>query len=92
MRPGAPSWQRFKLDQTFFGLKPADRVYLHEQIFDLIWHGEGRWDWDTIYNMPVHLRKFYVKKLNKIFDDQNKQIQQQQSKKSSAPKIAKPPR
>lgn len=92
MRPEAPSWQHFKLDQTFFGLKPTDRVYLHEQIFDLIWHGEGRWDWDTIYNMPVHLRKFYIKKLNKIFHDENERIKKQQSKKSSAPKIAKPPR
>ena len=76
----------------FFGLEAVDRVHLHEQIFDLIWHGEGRWDWDTIYNMPVHLRKFYVKKINKIFYEQNEKIKKQNSKKTSKPKIAKPPR
>ena len=61
---GAPSLPGFKLDQTFFGLKPSDRIKLHDNIFELIWHGEGRWDWNTIYNMPIFLRIYLVKKVN----------------------------
>lgn len=34
----------------------------------MIWFGEGRWDWDTIYNMPVFLRNFWIKKINEIID------------------------
>ena len=63
---GALSLLAFALEQTFFGFKPSDRVRLHESIFNLIWWGEGRWDWDTIYNMPIFLRDFWVKKVNKI--------------------------
>lgn len=62
----APLLPGFPLEQTFFGFKPDDRIALHENIFNLIWHGEGRWDWDTIYNMPIFLRKFYIKQINSI--------------------------
>jgi len=59
----------FRLEQTFFGFKPADRIMLHENIFNMIWWGEGRWDWDTIYTMPIFLRRFWMKKINKILSD-----------------------
>jgi hypothetical protein len=52
------------LDQTFFGFKPADRILLHKVLFDLIWAGNGRWDWQTIYNMPIFLRNFWIDNLN----------------------------
>jgi hypothetical protein len=66
---GTPSQLPFKLEQTFFGFNPDDRVKLHDNIFNLIWHGEGRWDWDTIYHMPIFLRRFYIKKVNKILQE-----------------------
>ena len=62
----APLLPGFKLEPTFFGLKPKDRIRLHENIFNLIWFGEGRWDWDTIYNMPVHIRALWTQKVNEI--------------------------
>jgi hypothetical protein len=34
----------------------------------MIWFGEGRWDWDTVYNMPIFLRNFWIKKINEIID------------------------
>jgi hypothetical protein len=78
---GAPSSLRFQLDQTFFGFNSSYRMQLHETIFNVIWFGEGRWDWETIYTMPVFLRNFWVKKINKIVEDRNK-IAKQQTQKS----------
>jgi hypothetical protein len=63
---GALSLLAFALEQTFFGFKPEDRVRLHDSLFNLIWWGDGRWDWDTVYNMPIFLREFWIKKINKI--------------------------
>jgi len=57
------------LDQTFFGFKPEHRIDLHDNLFNLLWHGDGRWDWDMLYNMPIFLRKFYVKRVNKLIED-----------------------
>jgi len=87
---GAPSHQRFRLDLTFFGYKREDRPKIHELLFDLVWAGEGRWDWDTVYNMPIWQREFWIKKINKI-QDQRKQARDKAQKKSSPKsKIQKP--
>ena len=83
MKTEAPSSLGFKLEQTFFGFKPQDRVQLHENIFNLIWHGEGRWDWDTIYTMPIFLRKFYIKRVNAIIQERIDRVEQQQQKQKS---------
>lgn len=62
----ALSLPAFVLEQTFFGFKPIDRTHLHDSLFNLVWWGEGRWDWDTVYNMPIFIRKFWIDKINKI--------------------------
>lgn len=77
MKTGALSQVPFQLTQTFFGFDASDRVQLHDTIFNLIWHGDGRWDWDTIYNMPIFLRKFYIKRVNKILEEREEAAEQQ---------------
>lgn len=67
----APSKLGFRLDQTFFGFNPEHRIDLHDNLFNLLWHGDGRWDWDMLYNMPIFLRKFYVKRVNKLIEDRS---------------------
>jgi len=69
----------FALEQTFFGFKPEDRVRLHDALFNLIWHGAGRWDFDTIYNMPIFLRKYWTTRVNAIVSpkDDNAEISTQ---------------
>jgi hypothetical protein len=79
---GTPSRLNFNLEPTFFGFKPEDRIRLHQTIFDLIWWGDGKWDWDTIYNMPIFLRKYWVSQVNKILRDReayNEKLREQQS-------------
>jgi hypothetical protein len=76
---GAPSSQGFRLEQTFFGFKPSDRVKLHESLFNLLWYGEGRWDWNTLYTMPIYLRKYWIKKITKMIADEEQRRSQQQS-------------
>ena len=81
-----PSNLHFQLDQTFFGFKPADRVILHENLFDLIWYGEGRWTFTDIYNMPIPMRRMWVNKLNE------KLHPTKSSPAPNQPNIAKPPK
>lgn len=67
---GAPSQPGFHSDHNFFGFKPHDRVQMHNNLFNLIWHGEGRWNWNDIYHMPIHIRKLWTTRINKILQDQ----------------------
>jgi hypothetical protein len=90
---GAPSQLGFNLDQTFFGFKPEDQVQLHDNIYELIWAGEGRWDWDTIYNLPLHIRRYWITKINKMRDERNSAIAEQQEKlaaRASSKTISRP--
>ena len=53
---------RFRWEQNFFGLGSGYKPALHEQIFDIVYHGNG-FNWSDVYNMPIWLRRFYYKKL-----------------------------
>ena len=38
-------------------------MHLFTQIHEIIFHGNGGYDYDTVYNMPIWLRKFTFSKL-----------------------------
>ena len=51
---------------------------LFKQIHEIVFHGNGGFDWHTIYNMPIWLRKFTFSQIQKHYDDEkeaNEKIQ-----------------
>ena len=66
----------FQLDLAFFGLTSEIarqyRINLFTQIHEIVFHGQGGYDWDTIYNMPIWLRKFTFHKMKQHYDELNK--------------------
>ena len=52
---------------TFFGLTLEYRMYLFTQIHEIIFHGNGGYDYNTIYNMPIWLRNFTFNKLKEHY-------------------------
>jgi hypothetical protein len=67
------------LDLTFFGLTQDYRLSLFSQIHEIIFHGNGGYDWSTIYNMPIWLRRFTFNKLKEHYDKQNEEAEKQQN-------------
>ena len=65
-----PTTPCFNLTPTFFGFKPEHQVHFHNQLFDLLWAGEGRWSFDDIYTMPLRIRKLWISRINKIRSDE----------------------
>ena len=63
------------MDLAFFGLTseivPQVRANLFSQIHEIVFHGQGGYDWDTVYNMPIWLRKFTFNKLKEHYESQN---------------------
>lgn len=39
-------------------------------IHEIVFHGNGGYDYDTIYNMPIWLRKFTFHKVKEWYDNQ----------------------
>jgi hypothetical protein len=74
------------LGLSFFGLISKDiptiRVNIFTQIHEIVFHGNGGYDWDTIYNMPRWLRLFTFSKIKEYYE-QEKQAIESSSKKSN---------
>jgi len=85
----APLLPGFQLSLIFSGFNTKYRLQLHETIFDIVWFGEGRWSWQDIYDMPIFLRRYWIKRINGIAKDRQdavkKQQQQQKSNKNKLP-------
>jgi hypothetical protein len=75
---------------TFFGLTPDYRLYLFSQIHEIIFHGKGGYDWDTIYNMPIWLRRFTFEKIKEFYDKEHAEINKQQNTLKNKGDISRP--
>lgn len=55
---------------SFFGLGPDYQEIVYEEIFVLKHH--GGWSFVEAYSLPVQLRRWFVERLIKEFENQNK--------------------
>jgi len=69
----------------FFGLAPEYKLGLHEEIFSLCYHGKGGFSWNEVYNLPIHLRRFYIQQVSKAIEERNKAERGESKKQSPAP-------
>ena len=53
---------------SFFGLRAEDKPAIHDQIFSLCFHGKGGFNFTEVYNMPIYLRHFYIKKAQQFYN------------------------
>jgi len=77
---------------SFFGLTSKYRSELFQQIHEIVFHGNGGYDWFTVYNMPIWLRKYtieqirsFYEKKQKVEEEASKSISKAFNKKSSKP-------
>jgi hypothetical protein len=74
------------LGSTFFTLPQEYRIQLHEEIFNLCYYSQGGFTQDVVYNLPIYLRRFYIRKLVDIRTKENEQVEKAhaQAKNASA--------
>ena len=63
-----------QLGLSFFGLTydtaPIARANLFKQIHEIVFHGKGGYDWHTIYDMPIWLRKYTFNEIKNFYEEQ----------------------
>ena len=52
---------------TFFGLPINYKPILHGELHDIVFYGRGGYSWETAYNWPIWLRKFYLRKIQESY-------------------------
>ena len=50
------------------------------EIHDLVYHGNGGFIYSEVYNMPIQIRKFHIRKINDYIEKQNEEYERTQSK------------
>jgi hypothetical protein len=50
-------------------------------VFDLVYWGKGGFNWTDVYHMPIWLRKFYTKQIEKVLKKE-KEAHEKAAKKS----------
>jgi hypothetical protein len=71
---------------------PEHRPVIHEEIFNLLYYSNGSFTFRDIHDLPIYLRKFYLKRLIQEKETEKKLVEEQskKSKKSiSRPNIRK---
>jgi len=65
-----------QLGLSFFGLTSdavaETRAAIFTQIHQIVFHGKGGYDWKTVYNMPIWLRRFTFSEIQKYYDEEKK--------------------
>jgi hypothetical protein len=79
------------LGLAFFGLTLKYREYLFTKIHEIVFYGNGGYDWNTVYNLPISHRDFIYHKIREHFEKQNAETEKQQKSMKSSKTVAKPP-
>jgi hypothetical protein len=82
----------YQLVLTFFGLTPAYKIALLEEIHSLCYFGQGGFTHDDVYDMPVRYRHYHLKKIAEYIDKQNEITNaQNQTMSNTKPPKDRPP-
>jgi hypothetical protein len=73
--------QKIRNQLAFFGVSPENvpetRAAIFKQIHQIVFHGKGGYDWHTVYNMPIWLRRFTFIEIQKFYADEKSSYENQ---------------
>lgn len=68
-----------QLVSTFFGLTSKNaltyRKSLFDQIHQIVFFGNGGYDWGTVYNFPIWLRNYTFSEIKKHYESQKENLE-----------------
>lgn len=76
--------ETFQLTSAFFGLTPQYRKNLFNKIHEIVFHGKGGYDYQTVYNMPIWLRNTTFNFIKEFYDKENERYKKSQEKSNSS--------
>jgi len=72
-------WWRCRLQRSFFGLSDEYIENVYEEMFLMKYH--GGWSFIESYNLPVQIRRWFLSRLAKQFEDEKKDMERAQKQK-----------
>ena len=53
---------------------------MFSQIHEIVFHGKGGYDWHTVYNMPIWLRRYTFEQIKSFYEKAQKRDEEQSKK------------
>ena len=72
---------------AFFGLTQEYRLQLFQQLHEIVFHGNGGYDWDTVYNFPIWLRRYTFQSIKEHYENKNNTQQKEKTAELLRPQI-----
>ena len=63
---------------------------MFKQIHEIVFNGQGGYQWETVYGMPIWLRRFTFETLREYYDKKAEANKSQQSLENQSKEIARP--
>lgn len=73
---------------AFFGLTQDYRVQLFQQLHEIVFYSNGGYNWGTVYNFPIWLRKYTFNVIKEHYEkEKEKYSKSKKSKETFGPDI-----
>ena len=61
------------MGSRFFGLTPSYKFQVYDEVHDLVYYGKGGFLYSEVYNMPIHIRRYHIRKINDLHEKDNEE-------------------
>ena len=61
------------MGSRFFGLTPSYKFQVYDEVHDLVYYGKGGFLYSEVYNMPIHIRRYHIRKINDLHEKHNEE-------------------
>jgi hypothetical protein len=79
------------LGSRFFGLTPSYKLQVYQEVHDLVYYGNGGFIYSEVYQMPIHIRRYHIRKIDVLHKKQNEELQKAREGTSTTPSVPKMP-
>tara|TARA_Y100000114_G_C11711196_1_gene303577 strand:- start:122 stop:376 length:255 start_codon:yes stop_codon:yes gene_type:complete len=79
------------LGSAFFGLTPKYKLQVYQEVHDLVYYGNGGFIYSEVYQMPIHIRRYHIRKIDVLHKKQNEELQKARESSNTTSSVPKMP-
>ena len=79
------------MGSRFFGLTPKYKLQVYQEVHDLVYYGNGGFIYSEVYQMPIHIRRYHIRKIDVLHKKQNEELQKARESSNTTSSVPKMP-
>ena len=79
------------MGSAFFCLTPKYKLQVYQEVHDLVYYGNGGFIYSEVYQMPIHIRRYHIRKIDVLHKKQNEELQKAREGSTTTSSVPKMP-